>query len=108
MLLMAATEGRGTLKMANWRLSLFGMSFLPPPGMFIAAKYLHTKSKQPSMRRSAVNTSLATTFPGASRAQIKGSNHGSLQSTRCVADSAYSNLLFRADLIDVELTCSLQ
>ena len=40
MLLMAATEGRGTLKIANWRFSLFGMSFLPPPGMFMAAKYL--------------------------------------------------------------------
>lgn len=26
--------------MANWRFSLFGMSFLPPPGMFMAAKYL--------------------------------------------------------------------
>ena len=26
--------------MANWRFSLLGMSFLPPPGMFMAAKYL--------------------------------------------------------------------
>ena len=46
MLLIAATEGKGTLKMANWRFSLFGTSFLPPPGMFMAAKYLHNKLSQ--------------------------------------------------------------
>ena len=40
MLLMAAVDGRGTLKMANWRFSLLGMSFLPPPGTFMAATYL--------------------------------------------------------------------
>ena len=40
MLLMAAVDGSGTLKMANWRLSRLGMSFLPPPGWFMAATYL--------------------------------------------------------------------
>jgi hypothetical protein len=35
--LMAATLGSGTLKSANWRLRRLGMSFLPPPGTFMAA-----------------------------------------------------------------------
>mmetsp|Transcript_13331 Transcript_13331/g.21688 ORF Transcript_13331/g.21688 Transcript_13331/m.21688 type:complete len:222 (+) Transcript_13331:3272-3937(+) len=39
MLLMAATEGSGTLKMQNWRLRRLGISFLPPPGVFMAARY---------------------------------------------------------------------
>lgn len=34
---MEAPEGRGTLKQAKWRFSRFGMSFLPPPGVFMAA-----------------------------------------------------------------------
>ena len=46
MLLMAATDGSGTLKIANWRFSLLGMSFLPPPGMFMPAKYLQQPSSQ--------------------------------------------------------------
>mmetsp|Transcript_23991 Transcript_23991/g.78017 ORF Transcript_23991/g.78017 Transcript_23991/m.78017 type:complete len:200 (+) Transcript_23991:5674-6273(+) len=39
MLLMAATDASGTLKMQNCLLRRFGMSFLPPPGVFIAARY---------------------------------------------------------------------
>ena len=39
-MLMAAAEGWGTLKIANWRLRRLGMSFLPPPGTFMAATYL--------------------------------------------------------------------
>lgn len=37
--LMAATDGSGTLKQQNCRLRRLGMSFLPPPGVFIAAMY---------------------------------------------------------------------
>mmetsp|Transcript_7533 Transcript_7533/g.28303 ORF Transcript_7533/g.28303 Transcript_7533/m.28303 type:complete len:258 (+) Transcript_7533:7400-8173(+) len=39
MLLIAATDGRGTLKMQKCRFKRLGMSFLPPPGVFIAARY---------------------------------------------------------------------
>lgn len=45
MLVMAALEGSGTLKMANWRLRRLGISFLPPPGTFMQATYLHTANK---------------------------------------------------------------
>lgn len=38
---MEADEGSGTLKMANCLFSLLGMSFLPPPGVFMHAIYLH-------------------------------------------------------------------
>ena len=34
---MDAFEGRVQLKMVNWRLSLSGISFLPPPGWIMAA-----------------------------------------------------------------------
>ena len=43
MWLMAALEGSGTLKMANWRFRRLGMSFLPPPGVFMHATYLQRK-----------------------------------------------------------------
>jgi hypothetical protein len=39
MLLIAAVLGNGTLNVQNWRFSRLGMSFLPPPGSFIAAMY---------------------------------------------------------------------
>ena len=38
MLLIAAVDGSGTLKMQKCLFSLFGMSFFPPPGWFIAPK----------------------------------------------------------------------
>ena len=40
MLLRVSVDGVGTLKMANCRFSLLGMSFFPPPGTFMAATYL--------------------------------------------------------------------
>mmetsp|Transcript_8304 Transcript_8304/g.37849 ORF Transcript_8304/g.37849 Transcript_8304/m.37849 type:complete len:212 (-) Transcript_8304:1664-2299(-) len=39
MLLMAATDGRGTLKMQKCLFKRLGISFFPPPGVFIAARY---------------------------------------------------------------------
>mmetsp|Transcript_9300 Transcript_9300/g.39098 ORF Transcript_9300/g.39098 Transcript_9300/m.39098 type:complete len:288 (+) Transcript_9300:5994-6857(+) len=39
MLLIAATDGSGTLKTQKCRFRRLGMSFFPPPGVFIAARY---------------------------------------------------------------------
>mmetsp|Transcript_29254 Transcript_29254/g.72342 ORF Transcript_29254/g.72342 Transcript_29254/m.72342 type:complete len:287 (+) Transcript_29254:1995-2855(+) len=74
MLLMAATEGSGTLKMQNWRLRRLGMSFLPPPGVFIAARYWQSmiifmspmgfsREYIPPCSNSCLTTSLVTWSP---------------------------------------------
>ena len=73
-MLMAATDGRGTLKMQKCLFKRLGISFFPPPGVFIAARYCtstiifmspmgFSREYMPPSSRSWRTTSLVTWSP---------------------------------------------